>query len=75
MDSTPSRKAAKVPENAVSQRFPASIKSSHAGGHWFESSSLHQKVPDFVRNQELFSSLSKNYSNALVSVTVKRSRE
>ena len=29
--------------------------SSHAGGHWFESSSLHQKVPDFVRNQELFS--------------------
>ena len=28
--------------------------SSHAGGHWFESSSLHQKVPDFVRNQELF---------------------
>ena len=22
--------------------------SSHAGGHWFESSSLHQKVPDFV---------------------------
>ena len=28
---------------------------SHAGGHWFESSSLHQKVPDFIRNQELFS--------------------
>ena len=27
---------------------------SHAGGHWFESSSLHQKVPDFLRNQELF---------------------
>ena len=27
---------------------------SHAGGHWFESSSLHQKVPDFVRNQEFF---------------------
>ena len=27
---------------------------SHAGGHWFESSSLHQKAPDFVRNQELF---------------------
>ena len=27
---------------------------SHAGGHWFESSSLHQKVLDFVRNQELF---------------------
>ena len=27
---------------------------SHAGGHWFESSRLHQKVPDFARNQELF---------------------
>ena len=27
---------------------------SHAGGHWFESSSLHQTVPDFLRNQELF---------------------
>ena len=27
---------------------------SHAGGHWFESSSLHQKAPDFLRNQELF---------------------
>ena len=30
------------------------LAASHAGGHWFESSSLHQKVPDFVRNQELF---------------------
>ena len=28
--------------------------SSHAGGHWFESSSLHQKEPDFKRNQVLF---------------------
>ena len=28
--------------------------SSHAGDHWFESSSLHQKVPDFTRNQGLF---------------------
>ena len=28
--------------------------SSHAGGHWFESSSLHQKEPDFARNQVLF---------------------
>ena len=28
---------------------------SHAGGHWFESSSLHQTAPDFVRNQVLFS--------------------
>ena len=27
---------------------------SHAGGHWFESSSLHQKIPDFLRNQEFF---------------------
>ena len=30
------------------------LTASHAGGHWFESSSLHQKVPDFARNQELF---------------------
>ena len=28
---------------------------SHAGGHWFESSSLHQTAPDFLRNQVLFS--------------------
>ena len=28
--------------------------SSHAGGHWFESSSLHQKEPDFIWNQVLF---------------------
>ena len=33
---------------------------SHAGGHWFESSSLHQKVPDFTRNQELFLFISSN---------------
>ena len=33
---------------------------SHAGGHWFESSSLHQKVPDFARNQELFLFISSN---------------
>ena len=33
---------------------------SHAGGHWFESSSLHQKVPDFVRNPELFLFISSN---------------
>jgi len=42
---------------ALFPRKPAKgipIESSHAGGHWFESSSLHQKVPDFVRNQELF---------------------
>ena len=35
---------------------------SHAGGHWFESSSLHQKVPDFARNQELFLLLCSKYS-------------
>ena len=34
--------------------------SSHVGGHWFESSSLHQKVPDFVRNRELFSFMLSN---------------
>ena len=27
---------------------------SHAGGHWFESSSLHQKVPDFVKIRNFF---------------------
>ena len=27
---------------------------SHAGGHWFESSSLHQKIHDFARNHEFF---------------------
>ena len=40
-----SRKHAKVPESVVPQRFPALIVSSHAGGHWFESSSLHQENP------------------------------
>ena len=54
VDRPPSRKHAKAPESVAAQRFPALIVSSHAGGHWFESSSLHQKVPDFVRNQELF---------------------
>ena len=54
MDRPPSRKHAKAPESVAEQRFPARIVSSHAGGHWFESSSLHQKVPDFLRNQELF---------------------
>ena len=54
MDAPPSRKYAKAPESVAAQRFPALIVSSHAGGHWFESSSLHQKVPDFLRNQELF---------------------
>ena len=54
VDRPPIRKHAKAPESVAAQRFPALIVSSHAGGHWFESSSLHKKVPDFVRNQELF---------------------
>ena len=41
MDVTPSRKRAKAPGSVAAQRFPALIVSSHAGGHWFESSSLH----------------------------------
>ena len=36
------------------------LTASHAGGHWFESGSLHQKAPDFVRNQELFLFISSN---------------
>ena len=44
MDAPSSRKYAKAPESVAAQRFPALIISSHAGGHWFESSSLHQKV-------------------------------
>ena len=36
------------------------LTASNAGGHWFESSSLHQKVPDFARNQELFLFMSLN---------------
>ena len=60
MDVPLSRKHAKAPESVAAQRFPALIVSSHAGGHWFESSSLHQKVPDFVRNQELFLFISSN---------------
>ena len=60
MDRPPSRKCAKGTESVGYQRFPPLIVSSHAGGHWFESSSLHQKVPDFVRNQELFLFISSN---------------
>ena len=37
------RKCAKAPESVAAQRFPALIASSHAGGHWFESSSLHHE--------------------------------
>ena len=40
-----SRKCAKASESVAAQRFPALIVSSHAGGHWFESSSLHQIPP------------------------------
>ena len=39
------RKYAKGAESAGQQRFSPLIVSSHAGGHWFESSSLHQKIP------------------------------
>ena len=45
MDRPPSRKCAKGTESVGYQRFPPLIVSSHAGGHWFESSSLHQKIP------------------------------
>ena len=60
VDRPPSRKHAKGAESAGQQRFSPLIVSSHAGGHWFESSSLHQKVPDFRRNQELFLFMSSN---------------
>ena len=43
MDRSPSRKYAKAPESVAPQHFPALIVSSHAGGHWFESSSLHHE--------------------------------
>ena len=54
MDAPPSPKYANAPESVVLQRFPALIVSSRAGGHWFESSSLHQKVPDFVKIRNFF---------------------
>ena len=38
------RKYAKGAESAGQQRFSPLIVSSHAGGHWFESSSLHQTL-------------------------------
>ena len=47
VDRPPSRKRAKAPESVAAQRFPALIASSHAGGHWFESSSLHQNPTSF----------------------------
>ena len=54
MDRPPSRKRAKAPESVVLQRFPALIVSSHAGGHWFESSSLHQKIQGSQRSLDFF---------------------
>ena len=60
VDAPLSRKCAKGAESVEYQHFPPLIVSSHAGGHWFESSSLHQKVPDFARNQELFLFMSSN---------------
>ena len=47
MDCPPSRKYAKGAESVGIQRFPPLIVSSHAGGHWFESSSLHQNPTSF----------------------------
>ena len=48
VDRPPSRKHSKWAENVGYQRFPPLIVSSHAGGHWFESSSLHQ-IPPHLR--------------------------
>ena len=45
VDRPPTRKYAKGAESVGYQRFPPFIISSHAGGHWFESSSLHQIPP------------------------------
>ena len=53
VDRPPSRKHAKAPESVGYQRFPAFIISSHAGGHWFESSSLHQIPPHLRRDFSL----------------------
>lgn len=55
VDRPPSRKCAKAPEGVAAQRFPALIVSSHAGGHWFESSSLHQEKPWNHNGSEVFS--------------------
>ena len=44
----------KSPQTLMFTGGASILTASHAGGHWFESSSLHQKAPDFVRNQELF---------------------
>ena len=44
------RKCAKGAESAGQQRFSPLIVSSHAGGHWFESSSLHQIPKSLLDN-------------------------
>ena len=44
----------KSPQTLMITGGASILTASYAGGHWFESSSLHQKVPDFVRNQEFF---------------------
>ena len=44
----------KSPQTLMITGGASILTASHAGGHWFEFSSLHQIVPDFVRNQELF---------------------
>ena len=59
VDRPPSRKHAKAPESVVAQRFPALIVSSHAGGHWFESSSLHQNLTSSEVRFFLFSAKGK----------------
>ena len=43
VDAPLSRKCAKGAESVEYQHFPPLIVSSHAGGHWFESSSLHHE--------------------------------
>jgi len=48
VDVPPSRKHAKAPESVAAQRFLALVVSSHAGGHWFKSSSLRQ-IPPHLR--------------------------
>ena len=54
VDRPPSRKHAKAPESVAAQRFPALIVSSHAGGHWFESSNRHPKYFESVVIQAFF---------------------
>ena len=50
VDAPLSRKCAKGAESVEYQHFPPLIVSSHAGGHWFESSSLHQIPKSLLDN-------------------------